>query len=411
MPTTQEPEKSLSVLIVGAGIGGLTAAICCALKGFEVEVIEQAKAITEVGAGIQLQPNATRVLLALDLGMELERYGVKPDCLSLRAAKTGKSITSISLTQTVDGLPYYHIHRADLQNLLLDRAKALGVNIVTGESVTAYSQNDHTVSVKTKNNQTYNADLLVAADGLKSAIRTQMFTHSEANTRAGFTGHVCFRGTVDARKLARPITPGGIVGPGRHFVSYYLRNREMVNFVAQYESEEWKEESWSTPGDVKELRGLYRDWDPQVTDILNNVEQTYKWALYTRPALPWWSDGRVCLMGDACHPTLPNLASGAGMAIEDAYIVAELLNRTNDPIPETLEAFYKLRIDRCTKIQKASESMASFFHIRNPMEKAIKYNTVRLLTKLAPNLVATRMTWTHHYNALAAAGLESGPLH
>lgn len=400
METPTPGKQPQAVLIAGAGIGGLTAAISCAARGFRVTVLEQADEITEVGGGIQLQPNAARVLLELGLADKLRETGVRPEQLSLRAAKTGRIITLVPLHKTVDGIPYYQIHRADLQRILLAKAQALGADIITGTQVRDYEQDSQQVSVHTNSNQTYKADVLIGADGVRSSIRAQMFNNNPDAAKAIFTGQVCYRGVVDANKLKLEIEPGAIVGEGRHFVCYYLRNRQLVNFVAQYETSEWTEESWTAQADVGELRQMYKNWDPQVTDILVNVEEVYKWALYTRPALPRWSDQRVCLIGDACHPTLPNLASGAAMAIEDACIIAGLLSDSALPVPAALKAFYDLRIERCTRIQKASERMANFFHTRNPVEKAAKHAAVRLLSRVAPNVVARQLTWTHRYNAL-----------
>lgn len=400
METPTLGKQRLAVLIAGAGIGGLTAAISFAARGFPVTVLEQADEISEVGSGIQLQPNATRVLLELGLADRLRETGVSPERLSLRAAKSGRIITRVSLGKTIDDLPYYQIHRADLQRILLEKAQALGAKIITGEQVRGYEQDSQQVSVYTNGNQIYKAGVLIGADGVRSGIRAQIFRNNPDTAKAIFTGQVCYRGLVDANKLKLEIEPGAIVGEGRHFVCYYLRNRQLVNFVAQYEASEWKEESWTARADAGELRQMYKNWDPQVTEILANVEEIYKWALYTRPALPRWSDKRVCLIGDACHPTLPNLASGAAMAIEDAYIITGLLCDSTLPVPVALQAFYDLRIERCTRIQKASERMANFFHTRNPVEKAAKHSTIRLLSRIVPNVVARQMTWTHRYNAL-----------
>jgi len=398
-PSGKQP---LTVLIAGAGIGGLTAAISCAAKGFAVTVLEQADQIAEMGGGIQLQPNATRVLLELGLSEKLSETGVHPERLSLRAAKTGRIITRVSLDKTIDALPYYQIHRADLQHILLEKAQTLGARIITNAQVKDYRQDSQQVCVHTHSNQIYKADVLIGADGVRSGIRAQIFKNDPDTAKAIFTGQVCYRGVVDASRLKLEIEPGAIVGEGRHFVCYYLRNRQLVNVVAQYEASEWTEESWTIAADADELREMYRDWDPQVTEILENVEKTFKWALCTRPALPRWSDQRVCLIGDACHPTLPNLASGAAMAIEDAYIIAELLSDSQASVPDVLQAFYDLRIERCTRIQKASARMANFFHTRNPVEKAAKHSAVRLLSRIAPTVVARQLTWTHGYDAVTA---------
>ncbi len=401
---TPTPNPNNKILIVGAGIAGLTTAIACALRGFNVTVLEQAPELVEVGAGLQLQPNATRVLHALGLGENLAAIAVKPDALTLREAHTGKLITSVALDKTVDNLPWYQVHRADLQQLLLQRARALGVTVQLGQRVTRCDQSKSGIEVQTANGDTFTADALVCADGVRSTLRDQLFD----TTPPVFTGHVCYRGLVDAKKLPSTLSPGGIVGPGRHFVFYYVRNKTLLNFVAQHEEPGWREESWSVEGDIEELRSMYRDWDPQVTAILQNVVKTYKWALYTRPPLAQWHSGRTVLTGDACHPMLPNLASGAAMAIEDGYVLAELLDRFRRDIPRALALFHELRHRRCTRVQRAAEKMASFFHTRNTLERFIRYGAARALTKFAPGIAARKITWTHDYNALTAVDDHPG---
>lgn len=390
--------KATSVLIAGGGIAGLTAAIALAERNIQTTVVEQASDFDDIGAGIQLQPNATRVLFKMGFEQALSKISVEPSKGAIRVAKTGLVLHRPKSPRAATGFPHYQIHRADLQHMLLDRASQLGVTIITAAHVKACQQSTDSVTLHTNNGAVFHGDALIGADGVRSTIRTQLF----GNDAPVFTGNVAYRGLVETGKLNCEITPGAILGPGRHFVLYHLRHKSLINFVAQVETEHWQNESWTSKGNVDELKALYNDWDPQVTELLSHVEKTFVWALYTRAPMSSWSNRRIGLIGDACHPTLPNLASGAAMAIEDGYIIAELLQRFSNNIPKAFATFYAMRFERCKKIQQGSKHMANFFHIRNPIEQQLKYTPIALISKIAPNLIAKKITWTNQYDATSA---------
>ena len=393
-----EQLKSLTALIVGAGVGGLSAAIALAQRGINSTIVEQAPELGDVGAGIQLQPNATRVLRAMGIADQLKDVGVLPVNANVRMAKSGKVVFSIPRPGNSGVDPHYQIHRADFHKILVARARELGVTLVTGQTACSFQQSELGVTLETVSGESYKADVLIGADGVRSAIREAMFGLDEPE----FTGNVAYRGLVDASKMSMAIEPAAILGPGSHFVIYYVRGGKLINFVAQQETESWTEEGWNIPSDVSELRAYYKDWDPQVTELLKHAESTFKWALYSRKPMPSWSEGAVGLIGDACHPALPNLASGAAMAIEDGYVIAELIDRFRDDIPTALNTFYDMRIDRCTQIQDGSKKNSELFHVRSPLERFIKYTPLILITKIAPKFAAKKLTWTHHYDATTA---------
>ncbi len=391
------------MLIAGGGIAGLTLAICLAERGFTVTVVEQAEAFGEVGAGLQLQPNATRVLFRLGLEAAIRRLGHEPEYGELRTAISGHILMRFAAPRQHDGMPYYQIHRADLLAVLEQRARLLGVQIDLGAAVTGYRQNQEQVTLETLR-QSYTGTALIGADGVRSVIRTQMLGADQPR----FTGNVAYRGLVPTADLACEIVPGAVIGPGRHIVMYPVRGGELMNFVAQEETADWSEESWTSPGDPDALRAAYANWHPEVTELLRHVKETFCWALYTRDPLPQWSDGRVGLVGDACHPTLPNLASGAGMAIEDAYILAELLDRCDDDVAGALNSFYHLRCSRCTRVQQQSERLARLFHINNPVLRFMRLAALQLLGLLLPQKsVESRLSWLQEYDATTVVA-ESG---
>ncbi len=387
--------STVNILIAGAGIAGLTAAIALQRKGVNVTVLEQASALTDVGAGIQLGPNATRPLMALGLADGLASIGSQPSQGGLRVGTSGHYIMRPDIALNTTGFPYYQLHRADLQALLLNKAQALGATIMLNAKLKHFSQCDKHIELVLENGKQLQASALIGADGVHSVVREQLF----GDDKPVFTGNVAWRGLVPASKLPETIEAGIYVGAGRHFVTYPIRQGTLINFVAIEESETWSDESWTQKGSVDELRAAYKGWCKPVSDILANVNESFKWALYTRKPMKAWSKQHVCLIGDACHPTLPNLAAGAAMAIEDAYILAELIAARPTQLEASFNEFYRLRIKRCTAIQNSSRKMADFVHIRSPIEQWLKYTPAAIVARVWPQLAARKVNWTHRYDA------------
>ena len=383
------------IVIVGAGIAGICTAIAMRQQGYSVTVCERSAALTEVGAGIQLGPNATRVLHALGLAEALAAIGTTPSGGGVRMAHSGRYIIRPNSRLNKTGFPYYQCHRADLLAILERQARKLGVVFELGVQFQCFEQRDDGVTTYFDNGSVLHSKALVGADGVRSGVREQLFGVQQPE----FTGNVAWRGLVPAKLLRKPIEPSIFLGPGKHFVSYYVRNGEFVNFVAIEERDDWQQESWTQEGDVTQLRQAYAGWNEQITDILDKVDRCFQWALFSRKPMPTWSQGKVVLVGDACHPTLPNLAQGAGMAIEDAYVLTAALKKHETDVATAFNQFYTLRIERCAAIQTASRKMAELLHSPSGLAQFCKFAPAAIVSRIYPALIARKVTWTHQYDA------------
>jgi salicylate hydroxylase len=354
-------------IVVGAGIGGLTAALSLARAGRDVLVLEQAERLGEVGAGIQLSPNASRVLYSLGLREPLEACAFVPQAVEARCS-LGRLLFREELgAHAVSryGFPYLHLHRADLHAALAEAVAAdprielrLGARCdrVSSDSISASA-------VLAGSGERLETELLIGADGIHSAVRECLLGSAQPR----FTGNVAWRALIPVDELSgtKPPPVAGIwMGAGAHVVMYYLRRGELVNVVAVVEQTGWEVESWSERGDPNELRAAFAGWNSTVTDTLAAVqpEACFRWALLDRPPLPSWSGGRIVLLGDACHPTLPFLAQGAAMAIEDAATLSRCL-ATDPSSAEALRRYEALRKPRTSKIQRVSRLNARIFHM------------------------------------------------
>ena len=311
-----EPSK-ISVGVIGGGIGGLACGLSLLQARLDVHVYEQAGARRDVGAGIQVSPNASRVLHGLGLAGQLARVGVGPVALQQRRWDDGRSLLRTPLGDAVVeafGFPHYQIHRADLLAMLA-RALPEGRIHLAHRLIALADRGDH-VDMMFENGATAEVDVLVGADGIHSTVRGLVF----GEERPRFTGCAAYRGLVPAERLAQldlEATTQIWMGPDRHFVHYFVRDRRLVNFVAVVEQDSWTRESWTDRGHAADALAAFAGWHPQVQKILQSVDETFIWALFDRAPLPQWSSGRVALLGDACHPMLPFMAQGAAQALED----------------------------------------------------------------------------------------------
>lgn len=354
------------ILVIGGGIGGLTAALCLARSGREVAVLEQASTFGEVGAGLQIGPNASRVLHALGLETQLREAGFEPDCAQMRHWRRGRVLNRTALgTSAVErfGAPYYHLHRADLLGVLLDAAgQDPRVELRTGVKIEA-AEDAGDEAIVLMRGDSERADLVVGADGIHSNVRASLFGPAEAR----FTGNVAWRTTVPAERLPEQrISPAATIwlGPGKHFEHYYLRGGTLVNCVCVVEKTGWEQESWTARGDHAELAADFAGWHPTVRTLIDAMdpEACFKWALFDRDPMLQWSRGRLTLLGDACHPTLPFMAQGAGMAIEDAQVLTNCLVDSDD-VGRALARYENLRKARTARIQRGSRRNGRLFHL------------------------------------------------
>lgn len=371
---------SIKIVVAGAGIGGLCAALALAKRGFEVAVYEQSSQVAEVGAGLQLSPNAMHVLKALGIAEQVKAKGFRPKSAVMRHFQSGKTYFTVPLGDTAlhkFAADYLHIHRADLLSVLYAECKQANVSIHLGQQLQSYHHSADKLSIKFENDQNLEADLLIGADGIKSKVQACML----GQTPAQFTGQVAWRGVVAADKLPKGLIKPNAnlwVGPGKHFVSYYLRGGELVNFVAVQERSDWQKESWHEAGDIQELRNTFVDWHPEVTELLAATEQCFLWALFDRQPLSHWTDKNVALLGDACHPMLPFLAQGAAMAIEDSYALAHCLveqtvadqsSLNQNHIQNALLKYQQIRLSRASSIQGGARKNAGLYHMNSAFDK------------------------------------------
>ena len=356
----------MKVLVVGGGIGGISAALCLAKAGHSVDVFEQAAEFTEAGAGIQLSPNCSRVLHHLGLEAALQREGFLPEGTEFRSWRSGQVISAAPLGHTVRkkyGAPYYHIHRGDLLRILVDAAVCEPkIHLQSSARVVNFSQDDSSVTLQSESGA-YRGDVLIGADGIHSVIRAALW----GDQKPTFTGNVAWRAMVPAASLPeaciRPMSTAWW-GPGKHFVHYYVRNGAYVNCVCVVEKPGWEVESWTEQGDIDELKGDFRGWHTDIQMLIDNADHQslFKWALFDRPPMSQWSQGRVTLLGDACHPTLPFMAQGAAMAIEDGAVLASCLHKETE-VAADLQIYERLRLKRTAGIQLGSRRNAKVFHM------------------------------------------------
>lgn len=355
------------IFIAGAGLGGLTAAAVLLQRGHRVRVFERAHELGEIGAGIQLSANATHVLESLGLGEDVRGFAVTPESFRFRLHDNGALVYELPLGDKHRqrfGASYFHVHRADLHRLLVDRVRSLDADaILLGSEVVGFEEDETAVEVRFKDGARRSAEILIGADGINSVLRRRILGTDEAS----FTGYVAWRGIVPRADL-----PGDFmdevctiwVGPGAHPVVYYLRRAELLNFVGIVETDAWREESWTVRDSWEHLKADFSGWHSDVQRVIDAMprDQCYRWALYNRPPVTGWSTARATLLGDAAHPTLPFLASGAAMAIEDGVILARALEET-DSVTAALDLYQTNRYERTARVQTGSNEMAKLYKL------------------------------------------------
>lgn len=386
------------ILIAGAGIGGLTAASCLMKAGYDVEIYEQAPELSEVGAGIQLSANAMHVLNHLGLGETIGKLSVRPGAYVFRTFDTGEIIHQFSLAddhERLHGAPYNQLHRADLHDLLAAKARAFKPDVVhLDRRVAGFEERQDGVTLKFADGGTARGDILIGADGLKSAVRDQMIGEIPAT----YTGDAAWRLVVPVEKLPKDFLDpvmSVFMGPGRHVVCYYLRGGALLNFVGLVETDEVSEESWTARFPWAALKADFVGWNDKVQTVIDAVDrdQCYRWSLHYRPAIGRWSTRRVTMLGDAVHATLPYLAQGAAMAIEDGAVLTRALQAVSD-IAGALHLYERNRIDRTTRIVEQSTANRTLFHMRS-------LDDIRR-TFAQRDEGADRNAWLYSYNPMTA---------
>lgn len=383
--------QNLSTLIVGGGVGGMTAALCLAQQGCAVEVFERSVVPDERGAGIQLSPNCTRVLHSLGLADALRAVSSVPQKLQFRDWRSGRVISESALGDEVaskHGAPYYHIHRGDLLKALLQAAqKTPKIRLHAGAVVQDFMQHDGGITLEV-GNRLFRGDVLIGADGVHSIVRSALWGAETPR----FTGYIAWRMLVSASQLPRNlILPMSTVwwGPNKHFVHYYVRQGELINCVCVVEKTGWSIESWTERGEYAELKADFAGWHSDIQQLIDRADRDvlFKWALYDREPMAAWGQGCVTLLGDACHPCLPFMAQGGAMAIEDAAVLAACLASPSAANTEAgLRCYECLRYQRTAGIQNASRRNAALFHLsglpawlRNRLIRVVQPKTLHAL--------------------------------
>ena len=390
------------ITVIGAGIGGLAVALACARAGARVCVLERAPEIAEIGAGLQVSPNGWAVLAALGItgGKAGGLAALPARAVRLRDFRRGAEVFAMPLPEG-----FALVHRADLIAALQAEALAAGVAIRLGTEVRGVTPedaggSDGAVRLWLADGREEVHGLTIAADGLHSAARA----HLNPRARAFFTGQVAWRALVPG--AGSPGT-GGLapeahvfMGPGRHLVRYPLRDGALTNIVAVEERDAWAAEGWTEADDPANLRAAFTDFCPEVRELLGEVHAVNLWGLMRHPVAARWHGGALVLLGDAAHPTLPFLAQGANMALEDAWVLARCLADCADT-SEALARYQALRRPRTARIVEAANDAAATYHLRPGPYRAAAHAALRLAGRFAPQAVSGRFRWLHGHDVTA----------
>ena len=395
------PSKN-PILIIGGGIGGLTTALALLRRGLDVEVYEQAPVLREVGAGVQIGSNGTRVLFALGLEEPLRALQVLPPRRQLRHWRTGETWNWFNLgAASVEryGTPHILMHRNDLHGLLVAAVRALKPDAIKlGMRATAVAQTADTATAQFENGQSATGTAIIGADGIHSQIRRCLFGLGKPE----FTGCIAWRGLIAMDRLpphlAQLLTTNWL-GPHGHVLHYPVRRGELMNFISIVERDDWQVESWIVEGTRDELAGDFRFWHDDVHTFIDNIDTPYKWALLARGPMEHWVEGRITLLGDACHPTLPFLGQGAVMAIEDAYVVAACLAAHPDDPQRAFTRYEDIRKERTSAVVRKSHDNRR--HVFSPALADAGALASEVAQYWQQEHVKERLDWLYDYDATA----------
>lgn len=394
--------ESPQVAIVGGGIGGAALAASLVRQGLSVRIFERATEFREIGAGVQMTPNAVKVLRALGLSGDLDKVCFRPESIVGRNWRTGRTLFRTRLDERFSSLydaPYVQVHRADLLELLTTNLPE-GITTFGAEAVSVANVGNR-AEILFSDGRRHQADLVVGADGVRSVVQASLFTAQQPR----YTGNMCFRALVPTAGPVEHVSPDNSVwmGPHGHVVSYYVNAGRNINIVAVVESPEWVEEGWNVASSREELLSHFVGWHPDVVKLFSQVSEVYRWGLFDRDPLPNWSSGAITLLGDAAHPMLPFLSQGAAMAIEDAYVLAASIAANPRNIGTALAAYEKERRPRTSRVQLESRMRGETYHLPSAWSQIRRDLEYRLRSIFAPQTTGIRADWVYEYDAVAAA--------
>ena len=383
------------ITVIGAGVAGLALSRALALRGAKVTLLEQACAVTEIGAGIQISPNGAAVITALGLGAALVKASLPVKAVSLRDGMTDRPVLTVDLTRDRTGRGFHLIHRAELINLLLQGCIAAGVDIQLNRKLDRVDVSGSSPVLHLTDGRNQDAPILLGADGLHSPVRTAL----NGPEAPFFTHQVAWRAIIPNSGATDPLVEVHM-GPGRHLVSYALRDGSLRNIVAVEERSGWAAESWSLRDDPNNLQTAFASFSPKVRGWLGQVDAPNLWGLFRHPVAPIWykamPQGGVAILGDAAHPTLPFLAQGANMALEDAWVLAQCLAQ-NDSAQVAFETYQTARKSRTAAIVKAANGNARAYHLSGPVRR-LTHLGLRIGGRMAPNFALSRFNWIYGHD-------------
>ena len=384
------------IIIAGAGLGGLTAAGSLLLAGFDVEVYEQASELGEIGAGVQQSANVTHVMRHLGVLESLRAVACQPPVTQFRIFNTGEALQELSLAENHErrhGAPYLQLHRADFHRILAARVAELKPDAIhLGATATGFEEDEDGVTLHLADGRRVGGGVLIGADGIKSAVRRRI----AGLARPDYTGDAAWRLTVPVDRFPAGFMDGKSsiwVGPDKYAVVYFLRGGTLLNFVACVELAEWIEESWTLKRPWAELKADFTGWHEDIHAIIDAADrdECYRWALNVYPRLETWSTARATLIGDAAHPTLPYLAQGAAMAVEDAAVLTRALQAAPS-VSAALQCYQSARLERTSRIVAESRANRGLFHLKSIEELKAAF--------AKRDMDRERADWLYAYNPL-----------
>ncbi|KAJ7460934.1 hypothetical protein B0H11DRAFT_1736272 [Mycena galericulata] len=388
-----KPIITLNILIIGCGIGGLSAAYCLGRAGHRITVLESASTIGEVGAGIQVGPNLSRLLIRWGLQDQLERAAVKPNAVTFLRYENGQRVGWTRWGETMEqdhGAPYYHIHRADLLGILYNLAKPY-MTVKLNSRVISIEPQEGRVTLKS--GEFLSGDLIIGADGIKSVVRDAVVGGPPKPPVP--TGHAAYRAIISTKDMISDADLESLVeqtevinwmGPAKHVIGYCIRGKTEYNLVMVHPDSR-EQESYTAEGSVKKMMADFEGWEPRVQKLLGLVSKTLIWPLLYREPLEKWvaPTGKVVLLGDACHPMLPSHAQGSAMAVEDAAVLGVLLSHisSHDQLVPLLHGYQSLRYNRTAETQLAARANHSIFHLEDGPKQQERDRSMRAAMELA----------------------------